>query len=326
MAILNKILKMFFNKKTQNDITRIKIFGLTLYKKIKKDYQVEKFLLGLKFYQKIDIDEILGILNGINNKDRNENLIGNHHQKIFSDYKNIYQDQEAVLLATGPSLNFFNHNINAIYAGCNSAFMYDNRLDFLFMQDYNACRNYIECVPKYIPDSCEKFYGYTWLSHYHFNRVIPESLAIKHNAKRYYTSVAFDIKENKLEDFSLDLSFQPLKCFGSIVFPTMQFLLYTNPRKIYLVGCDCSSSHFDNTSLADPNTKDLSYLINRWKKLKLFIERYYPETEIISVNPIGLKGIFKDVYTLSFLNSNPDLKAELGDNIEILEDNAVKSR
>ena len=26
----------------------------------------------------------------------------------------------------------------------------------------------------------------------------------------------------------------------------------------------------------------------------LFLAQYYPSTEIISVNPVGLKGIFKD--------------------------------
>ena len=31
-------------------------------------------------------------------------------------------------------------------------------------------------------------------------------------------------------------------------------------------------------------------------EIKKFVETYYPETEIISVNPVGLKGIFKDLY------------------------------
>ena len=31
--------------------------------------------------------------------------------------------------------------------------------------------------------------------------------------------------------------------------------------------------------------------------MKEFAETYYPDTEIISINPVGLKGVFKDEFT-----------------------------
>jgi hypothetical protein len=34
-----------------------------------------------------------------------------------------------------------------------------------------------------------------------------------------------------------------------------------------------------------------------WNEFKKFASIYYPKTEIISINPIGLKGLFKDIYT-----------------------------
>ena len=37
-------------------------------------------------------------------------------------------------------------------------------------------------------------------------------------------------------------------------------------------------------------------LLDKWEEIKAFALTYYPETEIISINPVGLKGIFKDVY------------------------------
>ena len=37
-------------------------------------------------------------------------------------------------------------------------------------------------------------------------------------------------------------------------------------------------------------------LVEPWKRLKLFANKLYPGTEIISVNPVGLKGLFKDIY------------------------------
>ena len=51
--------------------------------------------------------------------------------------------------------------------------------------------------------------------------------------------------------------------------------------------------------------------------MKKFAEVYYPETEIISVNPIGLKGLFRDVYTESFLTEHPEIDKKT---VEILND------
>lgn len=40
----------------------------------------------------------------------------------------------------------------------------------------------------------------------------------------------------------------------------------------------------------------MNKLIGNWIMLKKFAETYYPDTKIISVNPVGLKGIFTDLY------------------------------
>ena len=37
-------------------------------------------------------------------------------------------------------------------------------------------------------------------------------------------------------------------------------------------------------------------VISLWHQLKRFAQVFYPNTEIISINPVGLKGIFKDEY------------------------------
>ena len=34
-----------------------------------------------------------------------------------------------------------------------------------------------------------------------------------------------------------------------------------------------------------------------WKKLAEFAEANYPDIEIVSINPVGLKGVFQDQYT-----------------------------
>lgn len=77
-----------------------------------------------------------------------------------------------------------------------------------------------------------------------------------------------------------------------MAFPAIQFALWTNPKTIYLVGCDCSSGHYDGSG----SESNLEYLIEPWKKLKKFRDIWYPLTKIVSVNPVGLKGIFEDLY------------------------------
>ena len=37
-------------------------------------------------------------------------------------------------------------------------------------------------------------------------------------------------------------------------------------------------------------------IIDGYVRLKEFAEIYYPDVEIISVNPVGLKGLFADIY------------------------------
>jgi hypothetical protein len=330
MAILNKILKVFFNKKTQNDITRIKIFGLTLYKKIKKDCEIKEYIFGLKIFQKLDLKSFIifreNVLNKIVQK-RIETIF--LHQKTFLPYKGIYEGKSISLIACGPTLNHFKHCNDSIFVGLNRSFIRsDIKFKYLFTIDNIGIKDYFADFVNYLPEECIKFIGNQDLGK---DFEIPEQLALKvKNSYRYNTDIGLAPKK-----FVVNIDSAPLVNSASVSIQAMQFILFTNPQKVYLVGIDCSvatKGHFDDpskidTSFRGENTQrnDLTS-IKDWQTLGEFAKLHYPETEIISVNPVGLKGIFKDVYTLSFLNSNPDLKAELGDNIEILEDNAVKSR
>lgn len=82
----------------------------------------------------------------------------------------------------------------------------------------------------------------------------------------------------------------------SVIFHALNFLLYTKVSKIYIVGCDCSERLcFDGRKII--NSGDGTYEIYKqgWYRAKEFIENNKIKTEIISVNPVGLKGLFKDI-------------------------------
>ncbi len=216
------------------------------------------------------------------------------HSKTFPKYKNINQGKEVVLVATGPTLQQYSPIADAIHIGVNSAFKFDKtKLDYLFIQDYShPTKDYIKFVNDYLPIECKKFYGLIPYS----QCVIPEDITIDSNAERFYSDFCREPAE-----FTFDISTQAFGDAYSVVFPAMQFILWTNPKKIYLVGCDCSlSGYFYNSELtghSDKNFLRVEQCIDGWNKFKEFAQIYYPNIEIISINPVGLKGLFKDIYT-----------------------------
>ena len=201
------------------------------------------------------------------------------HQKTFPRFKNIHQGQEIVLVATGPTAKDYKRIDSAIHIGVNRAFRLDNiDLHYLFMHDYSAVKSYIKESHRYKPENCTKFYG----------EAIPESNMIEANALPYCTRLQKD--SNGKFRFCRWLDSEPIGLAGSVIFAAMQFALWTNPQTIYLVGCDCSDGHFDG----QPNEHSASYLIPSWIQLKEFAQRYYPETEILSINPVALQGVFNE--------------------------------
>lgn len=217
------------------------------------------------------------------------------HQKIFPQFKCKHMGQEIVILASGPSAADYKPIPNAIHIGVNRSFELDIvKCDYIFLQDYSGkTPEYIDKLDVYEKETCIKFYGLTLEWENKPNRLIPESHAIKANALRYRTDWVDE--PYFYPNFAYDISSQPLGCFGSVVFPALQFALWTYPKRIYLVGCDCSLSGY----AYNPNDKNFlipDELISAYKQFNNFAHKYYPDVEIVSINPVGLKGIFKDIY------------------------------
>lgn len=278
-----------------------------IYWKEIKDYRkiIHIFGLKLKFsknYNKMILEEIESLNNSqenlqnkisqIQNNQLNYILTclsaSNQHQKVFPKYKNINQNNDVVLIATGPSLNNFNKIDDAIYVGVNKAFQYNKvKFDYLFLQDYSGItKTYIEDFCNY---NAKKFIGY--IPDYVENAIpciIPEKYSFYPNVERYY-----NIHPTIKKSFTFDIATLPLGDAYSIVFSAMQFILWTNPKRIYLVGCDCSTN---GQFYQSTNNLAVKEVIDGWKRMKNFAKIYYPDTEIISINPVGLKGIFKDIY------------------------------
>ena len=93
--------------------------------------------------------------------------------------------------------------------------------------------------------------------------------------------------ENNLETFTNDL--EEYSTVGhSVVFPALQLILYTGVKKIYLVGCDGGFTDSRCNQYDDP------WLMHWWGEFKKFIGICYPDVEIVSINPVSLRGWFID--------------------------------
>lgn len=205
-------------------------------------------------------------------------------QSRFAEYKGFLTGKKIVIVATGPSLNDYIPIPDAIHIGINKAYKRtDIKYDYFFLQDYVAVKDYIMELKNV--DGL-KFVGKYILSNY-MDAQIPESIVNELEAVPYYVSYP-------IVSFAEDLSCTPFSGAGTTVISALQFAVFAGASEIYLVGCDTSKSgYFDNKKNPNMNPK---VLIKDYCAFKGFVDHCKINTKIISVNPVGLKGIFEDIY------------------------------
>lgn len=226
------------------------------------------------------------------------------HQKTFLPYKNYCHGEKAIVVCgAGPTLQEYQPIEGAVHIALNRAFLYPKvAFDFVFAQDFDGIKMVQQELIEYRGNSCVKLLGKSNGG----PKEIPESLVLKCNALRFATD-AYMIQSGWWSQFVLDIDSRPIGNMPNVGLSVMQFALYMNPSKIYLVGCDMSGGHFTNRNQAieeiETEKQELEErwgkqekLIAKWKECKEFASKYYPDTQIISVNPVGLKGVFKDWY------------------------------
>ncbi len=219
------------------------------------------------------------------------------HKETFSKYKNFYLNKEIAILGAGPSLKDYSQMENVIHIGVNFVFTMPNiDLDYLFVQDdLSKCDkknlNMQQAANKYKGNLCKKFYGihpqHCGIAEFNFREA---------NAERYYF-IDQETPTSEMAISSSDISSRPLNEWSSVIFAALEFALWTHPKRIYIIGCDCAKNghiYWNNENAFCAFEDRLKY---GWSKMKEYIDRHYPDIEIVSINPVGLKGLFKDVYT-----------------------------
>ena len=223
-----------------------------------------------------------------------QNEISSVNTATFAKYRNVHMGKDVVVLGSGPTLIKYKQLKSAIHIGVNSVYKYKKAgLDFYFAQDFkDLSRSWIQNIEDV---RCVKFLGFNTDKLYRDIYDASESLCLSMNASRYYRET------ESSNDFYVNICEHPLIEFGTIVFPAIQFALFTNPRRIYLAGVDTSFGGYFTSEIQimelDHSRFSLSLNLVGYRRLKEFAQRWYPETEIISINPVNLKGLFRDMYT-----------------------------
>lgn len=231
----------------------------------------------------------------------------------LAKYRGAFTGKDILIVGGGSSLKYLDTlPANTINIGINHAFKLDHiNFDYLFAQDNFPEKENIEKFINYNENTCKKFLG---IHPYTKNFSIKNSTICRIKNKELY------VLNNRRPDQSLlpkDISVEPLARYDGTVFSVLQFVLYANAERIFLAGFDCDVSHMFYT---DKAFFDATRQNKYWKQFIEYKNILYDNCEIISLNPVNLKGLFKDVYTQSYVDAHPEL---LNENIEIIEEEIV---
>ena len=214
------------------------------------------------------------------------------NSRTFEPYRNKFRGKKVVILATGATSNYYKHIPDAIHIGVNFSWKKEKiALDYLFTNDGPTKK-----IREEMEQGFEKIMSGIFISKFmdrirHCYNNYPEDVSLRfNNVHRFYIDDSID------NPIYQDICYHPLMCCASVVFAALHFALFTYPKEIYLVGCDVANTgHFYEKDYTLPNIDTIKVA---YARMKMFASQHYPETEIISVNPVGLKGLFRDLVTI----------------------------
>lgn len=209
--------------------------------------------------------------------------------EIFKKYKDKHLNEECVILGTGPTLEKYEFKEGCCHIGVNEIVNYKHKVDYYFIGDPgNKNRGYIK-EPNIYNDykpTITKFIRHPS----HIVHWIPR-LPIDIPYAEYYktNNIAFNhpYLPNNCTDFSNDISINMVDG-SSIVFEALQFALYSGFSRIYLVGMDCNYNKGTFNTQQTKNSDAESLMLQMWYKFKLFVDKYYKDVDIITINPVSM--------------------------------------
>ena len=289
-------------------------FGIKYFVQKERNDSTTKSFLGLKYYNQLSPTQIKQCILAQSNRlsiqnEKNSYLIRAQslHAQSFARYKGAFSGKDVVLVCTGPTVKNYIPIKNAIHIGVNGAiYLNQIKLDYLFIQDHPVNKSITQINDDARNYPCKKFYGI--LPDARVRTLIPAGiqrvgryLFLDEDVAGYYLNPVY--KDTLAWDLSTDL----IADWGGTAFSAMQFILYTHPKRIFLVGCDASSGNAVKKSTSVENVTYQSQK-DAWRAIRDFQKQNYPDVEIVSINPVGLRGMFYDSFTKDYIHKHPEFR------------------
>ncbi len=226
-----------------------------------------------------------------------QNVVRISNTKAFAEYRNAFRGKKIVIVGSGPTVKYYEPIPDAIHIALNHAWLREDiKFDFLFSSDVNAESKSMKIpVSKGFDKIREKiFIAKRVAGHSESVLNYPESIIFKSDKIFFYyvSKAGIDIRVHT------DICLHSVMTIGSVVFSALQFALFTCPSEIYLVACDTTENGYFYDGIKDePQFLNIRDVKLGYVRMKMFARQYYPETKIISINPVGLRGLFQDEYT-----------------------------
>ena len=225
------------------------------------------------------------------------------NKNTFGDIYGKCRGMNVAVCGAGPSFGKYKPINGTVHIALNRALLNNNvRFEYFFADDWRGINFMQEEICAY---DCMKYLGFTFLGS---ENVIPECFIEKSNSKKYYTD-SFIFKDPFDSRFACDIDKLPLGTMPNIALSVLQVALFMRPKTIFIVGCDATQGHFieprsldikERNKLNEDHEHIASYksdkVMAKWKEFRRFAEIHYPDVRIISINPVGLVGIFEDVF------------------------------
>lgn len=215
-------------------------------------------------------------------------------------FKNIHSDKCGIAFGTGPSLNKFDFNKlpgnrdDYITTGVNDMVYYDKiDLDYYFCGDHKNNTGseitgipYLEQIKLYKKNRLK---GEMFCNVYVDDNEMPSHHFTKSEALEIGANICGQITGHGTQHIKKDIHNNAFYNH-SIIYSSLQFILYTGVQKLYLVGCDAGGG----SSYLEKGKEWPDSIISFWGDFKEFLEREYPNVKVISINPNNLRGWFDD--------------------------------
>ena len=207
-----------------------------------------------------------------------QNEVCRVNSAAFESYRNCYRDKEVVIVGTGATAAGYKPIPDAIHIALDKACQRtDITFNHLFTHNVSAGGADIE---QYFEKITDKIFVGKFSALIGGDEYSEQITVSSDKVARYFTN---DNVSTQL--LYRDICTHTLAYFGGAFGAALQFAAFTYPASIRLVGCEL------------PKDASVTFKKVGYTRLRMLINKFYPDINIISVDPIELKGLFNDVFT-----------------------------